>query len=561
MLTHLDVRNYALIDRLSLDLAAGFTVLTGETGAGKSILIEALGLALGDRADAEVVRQGAERAEISATISLDDNEPARRWLVEQALDGEDDCILRRVVGADGRSKAFINDSPVPLASLRAFGSLLIDIHGQHEHHALLEREHQANLLDGYARHRPLVEKVAATCRKWRDVNEEAAETAELLGGSAGGQVELLRYQLSELTALRLTEGEWRRLGDEQRRLANAGQIIAACQAGIDTLRDGDDSVAGRVARLLQVLRQGSQVDPAFERAIQLIEGAAIQVDEAASELRDCLGRLDLDPDRLEEIDRRMTAIHDLARKHRVKPEDLPELERQIRERLESFTGAEARLAALRAEIAKLDGEYREAAGALTVSRRRAAESLSGEITREMRKLGMPEGRFVIELEPRTDTQPAASGQERALFMVSSNPQQTPRPLAKVASGGELSRIGLAVQMITAEQTAIPSVIFDEVDVGIGGRVAEIVGQCLRRLGSRRQVLCITHLPQVAALGHHHLQVEKSVKQKRAEVAVRPLSRGERKEELARMLGGIEISAKIRAHAEELIKRSEELAES
>jgi DNA repair protein RecN (Recombination protein N) len=560
MLVHLDIRNYALIDRLDLDLSGGFTVLTGETGAGKSIIIEALGLALGDRADAGVVRSGAERAEVAATLLLGSNEPARRWLSEQALDGDDTCLLRRIVGADGRSRAFINGSPVPLTSLRSLGALLIDIHGQHEHHSLLEREHQTDLLDGYAGHRALNERVAALYGAWRDLHRSIGEAEAMLGAGTGGQADLLRYQLAELADLQLAEDEWRTLEEEHRKITHAGRIVDACQTGIEALRDGEDSIVQRIARLMPLLRKGAEADRDLEGAMELIESARIQLDEAASDLSACLAGLDLDPERAARIEGRMAAINDLARKHHVRPEGLSAVAENLREKVAAFEGAEARLDQLRREILRVESEYREVAQALTASRGRAAHALGEEISREMRRLGMPDGSFSVELEPRADNQPAARGRERALFLVSTHPQQAPKPLAKIASGGELSRIGLAIQMITAEQSAIPCVVFDEVDVGIGGRVAEIVGQSLRRLGGRRQVLCITHLPQVAALGHQHLQITKSLHREGALVCVRSLSRQERKEELARMLGGIEISPKVRAHAEELIRKAEELAE-
>jgi DNA repair protein RecN (Recombination protein N) len=558
MLTHLHIRDYALIDRLEIDLEGGFTVLTGETGAGKSILIEALGLALGDRADSGVIREGAGRAEVIATIRLDGNEDARRWLAEEQLDDGDECLLRRTVSTDGRSKAWINGSPVPLTALRGLGELLIDIHGQHEHHSLLGRDHQAALLDGFANHPALLERVREHCLEWKRLEQAAAEL-EAIAGAGGDQFELLRYQARELDSLNLADDELLGLDEEHRRLAGAGQLIESCRAGINLLHDNDDAVAGRLAHLLSVLRPHADIDRGLAAAIDLLDGAAIQIDEAAGELRNCLERLDLDPDRLDQIERRLAAVHDIARKHRVRAETLPALRRELHERLDALAGADARLVELRRAGAQADEDWRVAAQALSCSRAKAAQRLSREVTREMRKLGMPEARFTIEFEKRDTARPSPAGLERAAFLVGTNPQQTPRPLSKVASGGELSRMGLAIQMITARQAGVPTVIFDEVDVGIGGRVAEIVGQGLRALGGHRQVLCITHLPQVAALGHHHLQITKLSGAKGARIAIRDLEREQRSEEIARMLGGIEISAKTREHADELINRSEELA--
>ncbi len=558
MLTHLHIRDYALIDRLEIDLAGGFTVMTGETGAGKSIMIEALGLALGDRADSGVVREGAERAEIIATIHVEGNETARRWLADEQLDDGDECLLRRTITADGRSKAWINGSPAPLTALRALGALLIDIHGQHEHHSLLGRDHQGVLLDGFANHEALLAAVRERSRDWKQLQQAIAEL-EAVAGSGGDQIELLRYQARELDGLNPGEQELRALDEEHRRLAGAGQIIESCRAGIDLLHDGDEAVAGRLVQLIAALRPHAGLDRGLGAALELLDGATIQLDEAAGELRDCLERLDLDPDRLDQIERRLAAIHDIARKHRVRAAELPALRRELHERLDALAGADARLIELRKAVEQAAEDWRAAARRLSESRAKAAQKLSREVTREMRKLGMPEARFAIEFEARDDARPSAAGLERASFMVSTNPQQTPRPLSKVASGGELSRMGLAIQMITARQAGVPTVIFDEVDVGIGGRVAEIVGQGLRTLGGHRQVLCITHLPQIAALGHHHLQITKQSGGKGARVMIEALERDRRGEEIARMLGGIEISAKTREHADEMIRKSEELA--
>lgn len=558
MLLQLDIRDYALIERLELGFNPGFTVLTGETGAGKSILIGALSLAFGDRADSGVIREGAQRAEVAATVRLSGNEAALAWLREQDLDDGEECILRRVVGNDGRSRAWINGSTVPLASLRALGMLLIDIHGQHEHHSLLQREHQAELLDGYAAHPALLSRVEQAWREWKRLVAEAHELETMSAGNES-ETELLRYQARELDQLAPAPGEWERLNEEHRRLSNAGELIETCRAGIAALHEDEDAISDRLVRLIGLLRTGVAAEPGLAAAIELLENASVQVDEAAAELRAGLQRLDLDPERLTELDRRMTALHDAARKHRVPPADLPALREELHQRLHRTEGASERLAVLRTEIARAETTWREAAAALRDSRARAAEKLSKAVTREMRKLGMPEGSFHIELEPREDSQPTPTGSERALFLVSTNPGQPPKALARIASGGELSRVGLAIQMITSDQNGVPSTVFDEVDVGVGGRVAEIVGQSLRALGSRRQVLCITHLPQVAALGHHHLRVTKGRKGKAAVVTVTPLSRAERTEEIARMLGGVEISATTRAHAEEMITRAEQPA--
>lgn len=560
MLTHLHIRNYALVDELELALAAGFTVLTGETGAGKSILIEALGLTLGDRADAGVIRHGAERAEVTATLTVADNAAASAWLREQELETGDgaECILRRTITADGRSRAWINGSTVPIQTLRELGALLVDVHGQHEHHSLLKREHQLALLDGYAAQPALLSVVEQEYRAWRQLTRELEEI-HAPGIEGDTQIEFLRFQLQELDELDISLQELERLDAEHKRLANAGLLIETCQAGLAALDEDEDALRVRLTRTLNDLRQQSATDAGLQPVIDLLDGAAIQLEEAAGELRTYVDRLELDPQRLEEVERRLAAIHAAARKHRVPARELPELRQRLDTQIEGLAGASQRREEIAGEIALCETRYRAAAAKLGVARAKAARTLEKKVMQEMRRLGMPDGVFTIELQARADDTPSPSGLDRIEFLVSTNPHQPPRPLARVASGGEMSRIGLAIQVVTAEQVDVPSVIFDEVDVGIGGRVAEIVGQGLRRLGECRQVLCITHLAQVAALGHHHLQVSKRSTGKQTQSTIRPLAPEERREEIARMLGGVEISAQTRAHAEEMIRRSEEFA--
>lgn len=559
MLTHLHIRNYALVDRLELELAGGFTVLTGETGAGKSILLGALGAALGERADTAAIRHGAARAEVVASLDVSDNPAAAAWLAEHELDDGEECLLRRTLSAEGRSKAYINGSPVTLQSLRTLGELLVDIHGQHEHQSLLRREHQLELLDGFAGHHERTGEVRRRFDEWKRLNGELEEL-QSQSAAGGTSLDLLRHQAGELDELNLTADELRELDEEHRRLANAGQLLSVAQASVDALYEQEDSVNARLARIAGELQQHLDTDPGLRPAAELLNGAAIQVDEAAAELRNYLERLELDPQRLEQLDRRLTQIHDIARKHRIRPAELPGLQRELAARLQRLEGAEQRLSELREEIETAERHYRSAAAELSKSRRRAAQALGRKVGAEMRRLGMPDGRFTVDIEPRDGARPSPAGLDRIELQVSTNPDQPPRPLAKVASGGELSRISLAIQVITARQGGVPTLIFDEVDVGIGGRVAEIVGQSLRALGGRRQVLCITHLPQVAALGHHHLQVSKAAGE-RTTTAIQALAREQRGEEIARMLGGIEISTKTREHAEELIKRAEEPAGS
>ncbi|MCC6207819.1 MAG: DNA repair protein RecN [Gammaproteobacteria bacterium] len=560
MLTHLHIRNYALVDELELELEPGFTVLTGETGAGKSILIEALGLALGDRADAGVIRIGTERAEVTATLAVTNNEAARAWLLEQELETGDgaECIVRRTVAADGRSKAWINGSTVPIQTLRELGALLVDVHGQHEHHSLLKRDHQLTLLDGFASQPALLSAVELEYRAWRQLTRELEEL-NVSGSDGDAQIEFLRFQLDELDELDVTPQELEQLDAEHKRLANAGLLIETCQAGLAGIDEDEDSLCTRLTRVLNDLRQQRVTDARLQPVIDLLDGAAIQIEEAATELRTYVDRLELDPQRLEEVERRLAAIHTAARKHRLPARELPELRQRLGAQIERLAGAWQRREEIAREIAACETRYRGAAAKLGAARAKAARTLEKKVMQEMRRLGMPDGVFTIELQARADDMPSPSGLDRIEFLVSTNPHQPPRPLTKVASGGEMSRIGLAIQVVTADQVDVPTVIFDEVDVGIGGRVAEIVGQGLRRLGECRQVLCITHLAQVAALGHHHLQVSKRNAGKQTLSTIQPLAAEERREEIARMLGGVEISAQTRAHAEEMIKRSEEFA--
>ena len=551
MLTRLDVRDFAIVDALELELGAGLTVLTGETGAGKSILIEALGLALGDRADTGAIRAGADRAEVTATFDVSAVPAARAWLEAQGVAGGDECLLRRLVVRDGRSRAFVNGSPVPVQSLQALGEHLLDIHGQHAHQSLLHRSAQRDLLDAYGGQQPLAAEVA---RAWHDWQAFVAEQATAAGAAAdrAARLDLLSYQVSELAGLALADDELPRLDAEHRRLASAERLLADTGRVFGQLHEDDAAIEVQLGRALHALEGLVALDHAIAPARDLLDAALIQLREAAAALREYRAQLDLDPERLEELDRRLAAVHEMARKHRVRPEDLPARLHDLEAELAALRGAEARSASLEAEVARARSAFLDAAGRLSAARRQAASRLAAAVTARMQTLGMARGAFAVELQPLETDQAGAFGIDRVELLVAANPGQPPAPLAKVASGGELSRISLAIQVATAGLGAVPTLVFDEVDVGIGGGVAEIVGRLLHDLGRDRQILCVTHLPQVAARADNHLVVRKRADADRAEISIEVVEGAARVEEVARMAGGVEITDQALAHAAALI---------
>jgi len=555
MLTSLHIRDFAIIRTLDLETAPGLTVLTGETGAGKSILVDALVLVLGGRADSGVVRHGCARAEVAASFALDPKSDAVRWLKEHELDADGDCVLRRVIDAERGSKGFINGRPVPIQSLRELGELLVDIHGQHEHQSLLRRDAQRQLVDDYA---GLGEAVAEVARHYEAVRglEERIGALSRESADRGARLELLRHQVKELEALNLKPDEVAALEEEHARLANGAELLEGAQAAAQALYDDEETAVVRVlAQVARRLEGLAQYDAKLGEIATLVNEAGIQIDEAAKQLHHYLGDLELDPARLQWLDQRLGTIHDLARKHRVRAEELPALLVRLQAELAETEDYDGTLARLHEELRAARGRYLEAAAKVTAGRRQAAKKLTRLVSERMQELGMAGGRFEVALTPLAEHELSPHGRERIEFLVSANPDQPARPLAKVASGGELSRISLALQVVAAASGRIPTLIFDEVDVGVGGRVAEIVGQQLRALAANRQVLCITHLPQVAALGMHHLRVVKQALDGATQVEVQPLTQAERVHEIARMLGGVEISKKTIAHAEDMLNRA------
>jgi DNA repair protein RecN (Recombination protein N) len=555
MLTHIQIRDFAIIDELEVEPDRGMTALTGETGAGKSILVDALGLILGDRADSAVVRHGAHRAEINATFSTTGQAEVERWLVERDLDAGDQCVLRRVIGRDGRSKAYVNGSLATLQDVRELGQMLVDIHGQHEHQSLTRRDAQRDLLDGFAANETERAAVAETYRAWREMHERVAALST--DGEARAQrVALLRFQLGELEALDLQAGELEELGHEHDRLAHAGRLLETTQAAYQILYESEDGsidslVTGQIAALESIV----ELDPVLEPITQLLSEARIQIREAADQLRRYAETLELDPARLTWVEQRLSDIHDLARKHRVEPGALTSHRESLAGELATLEGSDYDLDALRSELAQRDSAYLEAAGRLSRSRIEAARRLNQAVTQAMQGLGMEGGHFEIALSPDEERY-SPHGLDRIEFQVTANPGQPVQPLSKVASGGELSRISLAIQMIGARDLSIPTLIFDEVDAGIGGAVAEVVGRQLRALGDRTQVLCVTHLPQVAAQAHQHLQITKQKSRETTRTGIELLDESRRVREIARMLGGIELTDQSLAHAREMIERGQ-----
>ncbi len=554
MLRHLTVRNYTLIHALDLELDAGLTVITGETGAGKSIVLDALGLGLGNRADSRSIRAGTERLEVSASFDLADTPGALAWLQDRALDLDSECQLRRVVTRDGRSRAWINGQPATLADIKALGDQLVDIHGQHEHHSLLARASQQRLLDEYGGHRALAERVATAYAGWRDCRDEL-QALRASAGERRDRQQLLNYQLGELAELALGADESTELEQEHKRLANAGelthdvdQLLALCEGG----EDGGGLLEG-LRRACATMHHLDGLGERADSARQLLESAQIQVDEARRELQALRDGLELDPERLAEVESRLSTIYTLARKHRVAPAELHRLQQEMSSEAAGLDVSDARIEALEEGLQALEAAWVALAAQLSKARTATARSISKQVQEQLAFLGMGSCRFAVAIRPLADKGPSPAGAEQIEFLVATNPGAEPGPLARIASGGELSRISLAIQVIIASRATTPTVIFDEVDVGIGGATADAVGSLLQTLGQRIQVVCVTHLPQVAARGAQHLLASKSSNGESTSAALTPLAADERVEELARMLGGKTVTKKTQEHAREMLE--------
>ena len=538
MLTHLSVRHFATVDQLELEPENGLTAISGETGAGKSVIIDALGLTLGDRADSSIVRHGHDRAEVLATFDVSDNPAARQWLADRELDDDDQCLLRRTVRADGRSRAYVNGTPTPLAEVRELGERLISIHSQHEHQALMKKEAHRQLLDNFADARDLANTVREHWRHWqkaRRAHDDALNQAR----EQNEKEELLRFQLEELDALALQDGELEQLEQEQQRLGNAESLIRTCQQSLNALYEGDDGTCNDHL---------SQVSHWLDEARNQDEGLATIPDTVES-----ARLLDLDPERLAQVEERLSQSYTLARKHRIRPEELVEHHRQLLAESDALGNVDAHLHALSEQEAAAQQQYMDSARQLSKARRSAAKNLTQQVQKQLTALSMKAAKLEAQLG---ECAPGADGLEDVEFLFSANPGQPLKALGKVASGGELSRVSLAIQVICARNLTVPSLVFDEVDVGVGGGVAEIVGRLLRELGSHAQVLCITHQPQVASQGHQHWQVHKIQGDDTTHTRIQGLDDNARIEELARMLGGVEITESTRTHAREMLSKAQ-----
>jgi len=553
MLQQLTINNYAIVDSLEIELETGMTVITGETGAGKSIMLDALGLALGDRADRDVIRGGAERADITACFTLSRKADVNDWLQANDFDSEEDqCILRRVISRDGRSRAYINGQPTTLNNLRDLGEMLIDIHSQHEHQSLLKTATHQRLLDDYCGLQKQAQEVRSLAGKWRRLNDELAQIRSRVEES-NAQYQLLSYQVKELEELALEAGELEALEEEHKKLSHGEESAVVNQQVLDLCAENDEfTLEQALNKAIALLQDIPYASKQTEEAGSLLNTALIQVEEASIALKHAIDQFEVDPQRLEEIDQRLGLIHKLARKHHVPANELPELFLKLSEDLSGLSEADVQIELMEEELARLLKQYAETASSLSQAREKGAKKLAKEINSQLGKLGMESASLSVALTRFSDNTPRTGGLEGIEFLVSTNPGQPPRPLTKIASGGELSRISLAIQVVTAQTSSIPTLVFDEVDVGIGGGVAKSVGELLKKLGEKGQVLCVTHQPQVASQGHQHLYVSKSSGKDSTATQLHKLSQKERIEEVARMLGGENVSEKSRAHAKELL---------
>ncbi len=548
MLSQISISNYTIVSNLEMEFSGGMTVITGETGAGKSIMLDALGLCLGDRADTKALRPGAERADITAGFDISAIPAAQHWLKERDLFNGEECLLRRVITAEGRSRAYINGSASTLQDCAELGALLIDIHSQHAHQSLLRRATQRALLDAYAGHNDLTAEVEQTASDWLRKGREL----ELLTGAndeRSARVQLLSYQVEELDTLALGAGELATLESEVKLLANAESILSGAHQALE-LADASESGAKQA---LQLLSDDAHATTAAKDARELLESAAIQLEEARGSIQHHLDSVEVDPARLAEVQGRLESIYDVARKHKVMPERLPELHAELTEELKNLKDGGARIESLKAEMAELAGVYNKQAAKLTKQRKAAAKKLTKATSTILGTLAMEQCTLEIALNPVQGDDPHPHGNEDIEILISTNPGAAPQGLGKIASGGELSRISLAIQVSAASAGTVPSMVFDEVDVGIGGAVAEVVGKLLRTLSGQAQVLCVTHLPQVAAQGHQHLKVSKTSSEDTVETNLNRIEADDKVEEIARMLGGVKITKQTLAHAREMLE--------
>lgn len=552
MLTHIHIRNFAIIDELNLELYPGMTVMTGETGAGKSIMIDALSLCMGERADANFVREGADKAEIVVTLDISRLKPIQAWLQEHDIEATDECMVKRTLTKDGRSRAYVNGELVPIQQLKTLAQHFIDIHSQHAHHALLKTDTHRVLLDLYGNHAAQRDKVKAAFKAVRDV-ETAIAALKNNGQDKTDEIALLQFQADELERLNIVENEWDALTEKHERLAHAQTLIEDIQIILSLLSDDDhQAILSLLSQTKHKLDGLLSYDKNLTGISRMLEDARIQCYEASASLRAYVDRVDTDPQSLENLNERIGLLHELARKHRCEPNALHEKFNALSERLHDLKHEGERILELEAELKKHRASYAETAKALSTARQKTAKALDTKITEYMQSLGMPGGVFSVSVEPLE--QATSHGMDQIVFMVKTNAGQKAQPLHKVASGGELSRISLAIQVTIMQDEMVPVIVFDEVDVGIGGGTAEIVGHLLNRLGEKAQVLCVTHLPQVAAQGDQHFYISKSSDGEKTQTQVTVLDNKGRIEEIARMLGGVKITDKTLQHAQEMLEK-------
>lgn len=552
MLQELAIQNLALIEKLQLQFNTGFTTLTGETGAGKSILLDALGLALGERADSSLVRHNTPKADVTALFDIEELPHVQNWLAQQELDDETQCYLRRTVTSEGRSKAYINGYPVAANQLKTLGSFLIDIHGQHEHQTLLSNNKQLDLLDAYANHPGLVEQTQTNFKAWQKLTRDLQKLEEEQADYQS-KLELLNFQNSEFEEINPQAGEFESLSEEQSQLSHASEIKQACENAYTQIEEEQGAVDA-LNHAVQSLESILEFSPSLETTIKQLNSSLIEVQEAASEIQQQAEQVDLDPQQLSFVEERLSHLFGLAKKYNIDPEQLVEKRQQIQDDLMRLEQSDASLENLKEALNQAWLTYQKQANTLKKSRQKAAKALSKIVTEGMQSLGMPNGEFEVQL---TDSEHATVlGTDKTVFLVTANKGQPLQPLAKVASGGELSRISLAIQVATSEVASLPTLIFDEVDVGIGGGIAEVVGEKMQQLGNDKQILSITHLAQVASHGHNHLHIAKKTENEVTTTQVNKLEPQQRAEELARMLGGLTLTEQTLNHAQEMLETAQ-----
>ena len=558
MLHQLSIQNYATVDTLEIEFQPGMSVITGETGAGKSIILGALGLTLGDRADKTIVRSGAAKANICAEFDTSQLADARQWLIDNDLEsGEDSavCILRRVVNSEGRSKGYINGSPATMASLKALGEMLIDIHSQHEHQSLLHRATHQRMLDEYGVEQKTLDNLHTTWKQWQKNHQQIQELSKQ-SEEHSAQSQLLSYQLTELEEMGIADNEFTELEAEFKLLNHADETIASVQKALSLCsEDEQHNLSTMLSQALAALQELPEKQSRISSIVALMETANIQLDEAVSDLRAFSDEFDANPQRLQQVNNRLGELHNIARKHKVNPAELSAVIESLKLKLNRFQNSDEELETLTANDHLLRDQYRQLASEVSTQRKRAARKLAKQVNLQLQSLGMPNAQLEVTLQPAESDKPTQHGLEAVEFLVSTNPGQAAKPLIKIASGGELSRISLAIQVITAQTSQTPCLVFDEVDVGIGGGVAKTVGELLRKLGEQTQILCVTHQAQVAGQGHHHFFVSKSTEEKSTLTRIEELADGEKIKEVARMLGGEELSDESLAHAEQMVANS------